>query len=56
VRLLLTALVFAADLWALLQIFDAEMTRRQRWKWIALVTGVPVVGVMLWIRRRSLPR
>lgn len=51
-RLLLVALVFAADLWALFGILDATMSRGQRLKWIALVVGVPIVGFLLWRRRR----
>lgn len=53
VRLLLVLMVFLLDLWALVQV-TALPQRRRRLRWIALIVGVPVVGVLLWIRRGAL--
>lgn len=50
-RIVLALLVFLLDVWALAGV-TALPSRRRRWKWILFIVGVPVVGALLWARRK----
>jgi hypothetical protein len=53
-RLLLALAVFVADVWALNSLFATPATRGHRLRWILLIVGVPVYGVVKWFRTRRI--
>lgn len=50
-RIVLALLIFLLDVWALAGV-TALPARRQRLKWILFIVGVPIVGALLWARRK----
>jgi hypothetical protein len=52
VRLVLVAIIFLVDLWAILAVLAEPRVRGRRLRWLLCVVGLPVIGVILWVRRR----
>lgn len=48
VRILITLVVFAADVWALMRMFAQPMSRGRRTAWIARIVLLPLAGAGLW--------
>jgi len=51
VRLALALLLFVLDVIALRSLLDSNADRRSKFKWTALIVGLPFAGVWLWWRR-----
>jgi hypothetical protein len=45
---LLGLLVLAADVWAILNIFQSTSTTGAKALWIVLVLALPLIGVVIW--------
>ena len=45
---LLGLLVLAADVWAILNIFQSTSTTGTKALWIVLVLALPLIGVVIW--------
>ena len=41
-------LVLAADVWAILNIFQSSSTKGSKALWIILVLVLPLIGVIIW--------
>jgi len=51
-RLLLVAIIFVVDLWAILDVLGEPRVHGRRLRWVLCIVGLPVLGVILWLRRR----
>ena len=45
---LLGLLILAADVWAILNIFQSTSTTGTKALWIVLVLALPLIGVVIW--------
>ncbi|MBT8121772.1 MAG: PLD nuclease N-terminal domain-containing protein [Gammaproteobacteria bacterium] len=45
---LLGLLILAADVWAILNIFQSTSTTGAKALWIVLVLALPLIGVVIW--------
>lgn len=45
---LLGVLILAADIWAIINIFQSSASNEKKALWIVLVVLLPVVGLILW--------
>lgn len=45
---LLGVLIFAADVWAVISIFQSDASTQKKVLWIVLVVLLPLVGLVLW--------
>jgi len=45
---LLMLLIFAADLWAIINIFQSGVANEKKALWIVLVALLPLLGLILW--------
>ncbi len=45
---LLGLLILAADVWAILNIFQSTATTGAKALWIVLVLALPLIGVVIW--------
>jgi hypothetical protein len=41
-------LILAADVWAILNIFQSSVTIAIKTLWIVLVIALPLIGVLIW--------
>jgi len=41
-------LILAADVWAILNIFQSSATTGSKTLWIVLVLALPLIGVIVW--------
>ncbi len=41
-------LILAADVWAILNIFQSSSTTGSKTLWIVLVIALPLIGVIVW--------
>jgi hypothetical protein len=41
-------LILAADVWAILNIFQSSATTGSKTLWIVLVIALPLIGVVVW--------
>ena len=42
-------LILAADIWAIISIFQSSTTNAKKVLWILLVLLLPVVGLIIWL-------
>lgn len=45
---ILSTLIFAADVWAIVSIFQSGATNQKKALWTVLVVLLPLVGLILW--------
>jgi hypothetical protein len=48
-------LLFLVEAWALLQVLDSPVPRSRKLRWSAAIVLLPVLGVVLWLRKGPRP-
>ena len=54
-RAVLALLVFAADVWALVRLFESPARGGRKAAWSAVIVLLPVLGILLWLRSGPKP-
>ena len=45
---LIAILIFVADIWAILQVFQSEESNGSKVLWTALILLLPLIGLIIW--------
>ena len=54
-RTVIALLVFAADVWALLQLFGSPARAGRKALWAAAIVFLPILGILFWLRSGPKP-
>jgi Phospholipase_D-nuclease N-terminal len=54
-RLSAAFLLFVIEAWALVQVLESPVPRSRKLRWCAAIVLLPVLGVVLWLRKGPRP-
>jgi Phospholipase_D-nuclease N-terminal len=55
-RLVAAFLLFLVEAWVLVQVLDSPVPRSRKLRWSAAIVLLPVLGVVLWLRKGPRPQ